>query len=347
MKSLEPIAPRPSENGEDVASEHAAEVFAQRRWGHWSEADQAELDLWLAQSARHEVAWLRVNSIADRGDQLAALNAIALKRAQSRKRERSSTRWWLVSGLVAASLALLLPSAVSYVAEMMRPPDRTYSTEVGGRTTLKFADGSVFDLNTNTTLRTRMTNAERIVWLEKGEVWFHVTHDASRPFTVIVDKSRITDLGTEFLVTKRVDGTEIALVSGKAALTSEGAPAATLSPGDDATVTAAALLVTRKSTRALADALAWRRGMLVFHDTRLVDAVHEINRYTQVKLVISDPSIADLRFSGEIRNDNLNDFLETAQAMMNVRADRRGDSIWLSRIPAEKKQKAHRAPREP
>jgi transmembrane sensor len=345
MKSPEPIAPLWDADVEDAASERAAEIFAKRRWGPWREADQAGLDAWLGESALHEVAWLRIKSIADRADHLAAVSAIALK--QSRKGENSSYRRWLFSGLIAASLALMLPYAISYVAGLMTPPDRTYSTEVGGRTTLKFADGSVFDLNTNTSLRIRMTNAERIVWLERGEVWFHVTHDAARPFTVVVDRSRISDLGTEFLVSRRSDGTEVALLNGKAALTSEGAPAAMLSPGDDAKVTAATLSVTRKSPQVLADELAWRRGMLIFRKTRLADAVREVNRYTPVKFVIADPSLADLRFSGEIKNDNLKDFLETAQTMMNVRADWHGNDIWLSRSQAEKKQKARRTTREP
>ena len=46
-----------------------------------------------------------------------------------------------------------------------------------------------------------------------------------------------------------------------------------LKPGDDALATPVSLTVTRKTPQELANALAWRRGMLVFRNTRLADVV--------------------------------------------------------------------------
>jgi transmembrane sensor len=228
----------------------------------------------------------------------------------------------------------------------MQPSDRTYSTDVGGRTLLRFADGTVVDLDTDTSVRARMTNQERTVWLEKGEAYFHIAHDTAHPFSVIVGRHRVTDLGTEFLVRRGPDRMEVALLTGRASLSSEGAAVAMLAPGDDAVATPVSLSVTRKSPQALADELAWRRGMLVFRDTRLADAVREINRYSTVKLVITDRSIADLRFNGKVKTDDLEDFLNLAQIAMKLRADRQGTNILLSRDLPEKTQRAAHAKRK-
>jgi transmembrane sensor len=330
----------------DAISERAASFFARRRCGSWSEADQVELDAWLAQSTSHYVAWLRVQRIGARADRLAALNALEFKQAAARSRSKFRYLPVVLPLLAAASAAVFMVLGIPLVKSIMQPPDRMYSTEVGGRNLLKFADGTVIDLDTNTGVRFRMTNAERTVWLEKGKAWFHVSHNASNPFTVIVDKHSIRDIGTEFVVRRGTDEMEVAVLNGRATLSTDGAQVAMLLPGDDAVTTRASISVTRKEPQELADMLAWRRGMLVFRNTKLVDAVREINRYTANKLVIADPRIADLKFNGEIRNDNVGDFLDIAQSMMKLRVARQGKEILLSHDITEKTKRAANAKRE-
>ena len=329
---------------EDPISERAADFYQRRRFWDWSEGDQAELDAWFAASLWHRAAYLRMEGIANRAEQLRAARLVWLDCA-SESGKRSTYRQFLFPLLAAASVALVVGLGFPFARHLMRLPDRTYSTDIGGRTLLSFTDHTQIELNTNTVARFRMTNVERTVWLEKGEAWFHVAHNAASPFTVIVGKHRVTDLGTEFLVRRDAGGMEVALVSGRATLSTEGAPVATLTPGDDAVATQAALSVTRKTPVELADELAWRRGVLVFRDARLADAVREFNRYNQTKLVIADPSIADLKFSAEIKDDNYEGFVLVAETMLSLRADRQGHDIYLSRELPEKRKKGARTKR--
>ena len=329
----------------DPISERAAEYFERQRCGEWGDTDRAELDAWLAESILHNIAWLRVLGIAARADRLAALNALELKKAG--RGARFAFRRFMIPLLAAASIALIAPFSIPFVNSLLRPPAHSFSTDVGGRTLLRFVDGTEFELNTDTTLRYRMTSTERTVWLDKGEAWFHVAHKATNPFRLFVGKHRITDLGTEFLVRRTPGSMEVALLNGRASLSTEGAQTAMLRPGDDAIATSVSVSVTRRTPQELADELAWRRGMLVFRDTRLDEAVREINRYSTVKLVIADPSIAGLKFNGEIKNDNLQDFLSLAEIMMQLRADREGKLILLSRAAPQKTRKAASAIREP
>ncbi len=324
----------------DANSERAAEFFERQRCGEWDDKDQAVLDAWLAESTLHHVAWLRVQGIAARADRLAALNALELKQAGQSGGAKFPYRRFAFPLLAAASIALITPFAIPFVNSLLEPPVRSFSTDIGGRTLLRFVDGTEFELNTDTTVRYRMTNRERMVWLDKGEAWFHVSHNPANPFVLIAGKHQVTDLGTEFLVRRTPGRMEVALLNGRASLSTDGTQTAMLRPGDDAIASSLSVMVTRKAPQDLADELAWRRGVLVFRSTRLADVVREVNRYNTTKLVIADPSIENLKFTGEIATGDFEDFLSLAQTALNLHVDRRGNDILISRLVRNETKRA-------
>jgi len=316
---------------QDAVSQKAAAYFTRRRDGDWGLADQAELDTWLRESTSHYVAWIRVERIFARANQLVSLDAVQSGQRASASRGWAGIRPLVLPLLAAASVTLFAALGIPYAISLMQPPDRTDSTDVGGRTLLSFSDRTQIELDTNTLMRIRMTTAERTVWLEKGEAWFHVAHDAAHPFTVVVGKHRITDLGTEFLVRRDENDVDVALVNGRAALNASGQQTATLNPGDEAVATLVSLSVTRKTPQQLADELSWRHGMLVFRDAPLSEVVREFNRYNAIKLVIADKSIAGKRIYASLRTDDFNGFVQLAEMELNLRVDRVGRTIVLSR----------------
>jgi transmembrane sensor len=316
----------------DAISERAAEYFEQRRCGEWVAADQAELDVWLAESFLHRAAYLRVAGAFARAEHLVALYPREFEGGrQPGIVGKFMHRRFMIPLLAAASIALMAMFAVPYVISLLQPADRNFSTDVGGRTLLKFADGTEIELNTDTAMRFRMTTAERTVWLDRGEAWFHVSHDAAHPFTVVIGRHRVTDLGTEFFVRRDPGDVEVALMNGRAMLNTEGTPTAMLAPGDDAVATPISVSVIRKAPQELADELAWRQGMLVFRNARLSDVVREFNRYNTTKLVITDPFISDKRISVHARTNDYEDFLQLAKVVLKLNIDREGSVILISR----------------
>lgn len=314
----------------DAITKRAADFFQRRRFWNWTDKDQIEFDAWLTESCLHRAAYLRIEGIAAYTEELAGLRSPR----PDRFAEILRAGWChklLVPLLVAASLALVTVYGIPFLESLIEPPIRDFSTDIGDRTLLKFADGTEFELNTDTAVRFRITNHERTVWLDKGEVWFHVTHNPDNPFAVVVGNHRISDLGTEFDVRRGPATMEVTLLNGRASLSTEGVQTAMLTPGDDAIVTSAWVSVARKNPHELADKLAWRRGMFVFRDTKLADVVREFNRYNATKLVIADPSIADLKVTTEIKTDHFEQFLQFAEAVWNLRADREGGVIRISR----------------
>jgi transmembrane sensor len=337
MTTFEPVAP-----SQDAITQRAAEFFQHRRFWGWSDVDQAELDKWLAESDFHRVAFLRLESGVGR---ISA--AVALHPSMPPMPRLSGVhRRFMLPLLAAASVVLAATLGIPFVRDLMQPPDRVFATNVGGRALLKFADGTEVELNTDTAVRYRMTTQERTIWLDKGEAWFRVAHNAADPFAVVAGGHRITDLGTEFVV-RETGSLDVVLMKGRAQLSSNipSAPVAVLVPGDEAVATPASTTITQRTQQELADELAWQRGVLVFRNTRLADVVREFNRYNETKLVIADPSIAGLKFTAEVKTGNFEGFLQLVQTALNLRVNREGDDILIFRGAEQTEQTTKRAVR--
>jgi transmembrane sensor len=308
----------------DIRAEAAAWLV--KRGEHWSDADQQALDRWIAQSVAHRVAYLRLDAAWSSADRLAAL----------RPSEETSAPKRLLPLLmrVAAVIAVASVLGIGAMRAFAPAPQRVFSTHIGGRETVSFADGSKVELNTNTIIRTRMTTQSREVWLDKGEAYFSIKHDPAHPFTVMVDGHRVTDLGTKFFI--RRDGAliEVGLVQGRARVENGSmlaSQSALLAPGDVVTATADSMSMEKKPVSELDDALAWRRGMLVFHRTPLSQVAAEYNRYNRTKLVIADAEVARRPITATVPVNDLAAFARMAQNFFGLHVRQNGDEIVVTR----------------
>jgi transmembrane sensor len=323
----------------------AADFLQRRLLLRWSATDQAEFNVWLDEATSHRVTFLRLEAGVARIEKLSDLRPA--------RRHRLIDRWHLrfAMPILASAVSLGFAAVLGFAVKgyFLHPVDHTYSTEVGGRALLRFADRTQIELNTDTVVRYRMTTQERTIWLDKGEAWFRVTHNAADPFTVIVGNHRVTDLGTEFFVRSDPGRLEVALLKGRAQLSTAGdrPQFATLTSGDEAVATPVSISFAKKTPQQLADELGWQRGMLVFHNARFGDAVREFNRYSETKLVIADPAIADLKIGGGFKTDDLGNFLRLAQAVLKLRVDREGNDILISRESRETTTRAANGKRNP
>jgi transmembrane sensor len=315
------------ENAKTVRARAAAFVIARREHGDWSEQDQAELDGWLAQSPAHMVAYLRVDSAWGKAGRLSAL--------QPPEAESFLSRMHPLVLRIAAAFAVIAVIGVAAASMIPQPKDRVYSTPVGGRETISFADGTKVELNTNTVLRARMTTDQRIVWLERGEAYFKVKHDRAHPFIVFAGNRRVTDLGTQFVVRRSPQKFQVSVVQGKVWFDDSDAQTASqsalLTAGDVATASAGKVVVRKEPARNIAAELSWRKGVLMFNHTPLAAAVAEINRYNVTKLVIADADVARLEIGGTFRATDPQLFARAASAMLGLHLENRGTETVIAR----------------
>ena len=284
------------------------------------------------ESLAHRAAYVRVEAAWKRTERLAVLRATMRAQAQSETRERfrffplRAAAVLLIAGMLGAGAAAWLWS---------ESKTQTYATAVGGRETLALADGSKIELNTDTQLRTQITASERKIWLDKGEAYFEVKHDAVHPFVVIVGNHRVTDMGTKFFIRRDAARVEVALVEGHAQLDALNsptrAPSIQMVPGDVVVASADRVETAKKPVATLSSDLSWRRGLLVFKHTTLGEAATEFNRYNREKLVIADTVTAQLQIGGTFQSDSIADFAEVAKEVLGVRIEHQSNKTVISR----------------
>lgn len=312
----------------DFIGDQAAEWLLKQGTSEWSIQDQVKFDAWLDQSHHHMAAYWRLKAGWARSERLAALKPSQMRPEKVAKRQsmRPSLRFAALASIVVIAGGALAYNSMSHT--------RTVATAVGQRAKFTLADGTRIELNTNSLIVAKFTPWTRKVELERGEAFFDVHHDATRPFEVLAGGHRITDIGTQFSVREGRNGLKVTLIEGRARLETVSPAlqhhATDLLPGDIAVVTANAMSVTKMPARALSERLAWRTGKLVFDHVTLGEAASEFNRYNSTKIVVA-PDVADLQINGIFDAGSIGPFTRTAQFAFNLSIEKRGNEIVVFR----------------
>jgi transmembrane sensor len=330
MSAAGPEDTAPGDGVQDIEA-RASAWLRRRHLEDWGAEDEGALAAWLGQSMNHAVAYWRIKAVWDRTERLAALRPGAPKASFGERR-----RWlWPIIAKAAGVAAAIVILGIGALWAIHGPRERVYATAVGEREIITLADGSQIELNTDTVLRADVSAGKRRIWLEKGEAYFQVKHDAAHPFVVTAGRHRVTDLGTKFLIRDDRNHFEVAVMDGRVRLDSTArnghTRSALLTPGDVALATENAVSIRHKPKPVLADELSWRRGMLVFRRTTLADAAAEFNRYNDEKIVVADPKLAKLQIGGTFQANNINAFIEVTQDVLGLHAVRRAGAIVISR----------------
>ncbi len=305
--------------------------------GALTAAERGQLEAWLRADIRHRNAFedlSRTWSLLDRLSERAPDPKMA---AFARPERLSRRRKWYWETAAAAVLVVAVGAAL-WMSH--RSDVQVLATAVGQERQLALADGSQLTLNTNTLVAVRLTARRRDVYLRRGEAHFDVVHDAARPFFVHAGDTVIRDVGTQFEVRLRSDQDIDVLVdegrvevqgpSGAAAPGSSDSAAGdgsanwvrALSAGERLVIAGPRLSILSVSPRQISDELAWRQGALVFQGEPLSQAIAEVGRYTQARIVLAGPGVAALHISGRFRTDDVSGFLQALQAALPVRVSR-------------------------
>lgn len=317
-----------SQSAEAVRAQAASWLLRHRDYGVWTSEDQCALDAWLEASLANRIAYLRLDAVWRDADRLTVL------RKGSERRMIATLRSFApMLGRAIALLAIIATLGAGMFVYLTRSPDKAYATSIGERKIVKLADGSRIELNTDTSLRVSIDAASRHVALEKGEAFFQISHDAAHPFMVEAGAYRVVDLGTKFSVRRDEGRLNLDLVEGRARLESSDGKhqPVLLTPGDTVSATPNSFSVRRKSPDLMADSLAWRRGVLVFHRTPLSEVVAQYNRYNVQKIGIIDPSVAQRTITATLPTNDIAAFARIATDFFDLHVTRRGDDIVISR----------------
>lgn len=290
--------------------------------------DELALHEWLAADERRRGALLRAEATLaylDRGRALApAVTATTESAPEVRSRRAFLIGGGTVAGLAAAGVAGMV---------LTRPRATELRTAVGEIRRVPLADGSVASINTASALVVRMAEKRRDVMLARGEAFFEVARDRSRPFVVRAGRTRVEAVGTAFSVRRGKTGTGVIVTEGVVKVWIEGkaAPAVRIAAGSRGFVEEASpVIAAMPATDAEDRALAWRSGDIVLDGESLDYAVAEINRYNTRQLVIDSPALGRQPLVGYFRVDQPEAFSEAIAATLGATVVRTGSTIHLS-----------------
>jgi transmembrane sensor len=212
-----------------------------------------------------------------------------------------------------------------------------YRTAKAQNRQFKLPDGTRIELGASSKLQIAYTPGARYAQLLRGEAYFHVKHDAQRPFVVRPGPLRIQDIGTAFDVRKTTTHVAISVADGvvdvvranvrqRVASTAMRRMQAEAKPLRlTAGHAAIAELSNRKLTVSKVDAdtaASWRRGRLRFQNTPLATAIATIDRYAPHDIVIADPKVGNMRFTGTVFENRIPDWLAATETVFSLRHER-------------------------
>lgn len=199
----------------------------------------------------------------------------------------------------------------------------TYSAGKGQRLTVTLSDDSHLELNTDTEVRVRYNRNRRHVDLVRGEAFFEVRHDTTRPFSVTAGNLTVRDIGTAFDVYQQSGRVSVAVQEGKVEMAG-GQQRRELSAGEQLAYDSDDRFVAAGQTDITA-ATAWRRGQLLFRGRPLGEVMAEIGRYHDVVIRLRDPKLAGLRVNGNFRTEQLDNLLNAVATLLPVKIKRLGE----------------------
>lgn len=173
-----------------------------------------------------------------------------------------------------------------------------YRTAKGEIQEVLLPDGSRASLNSDSAVAVHFEQSTRRIEVLRGEAFFEVAKDPTRPFVAASRHGEVKAVGTAFTVRQSEDKTEVAMLEGVVEA-STFRQRVSLKAGQGASLEADGRIVPRKS--GVEHAAAWREGYLIFDQTPLAEVVATLNRYRKGRVTLLDESFADRRLSGLFR----------------------------------------------
>lgn len=265
-------------------------------------ATRARFDAWLAASEGNARAYQRVRDAWQSPLLPVAAARLERKRAQEKVRPlRRPRRFWKP---VATAAALVLAIGVVVQGDLLTRLRADHLTAVGERQKVQLADGSNVLLNTDTAFSSKVDDQQRVARLYRGEVFFDVAHDRSRPFEVEAGPVQVTVRGTAFAVRYLGNEAEVSVQRGEVDLRTRLDDArVSLGAGDSIRVGPQGFGERQHGAEAESQ-LAWVKGRMVFENCPLSQVLAELRRYYPGWIVNTNERLENVSVTGNWRLDD-------------------------------------------
>ena len=241
----------------------------------------------------------------------------------------------LISGEGAASLQIDSNRMLHYKGNVRLDSVKRFNQLIvpnGGEYRMLLEDGTIVWVNSASTVEIpeHFDDSERRIRL-KGEAYFEVRPDATRPFYVETEQVCIQVLGTKFNMSAYQDDLRVmtTLVNGSVCVSNSGGKQVILEPGEQAVAFGEEISVKKVDPTSV---ISWVEGRFKFENARLEDIVKQIIRWYDVSVYFENENLKDIHFSGGmLKFRPLKDLVEMIELSSPVRFTMEGKKIIISK----------------
>lgn len=310
---------------DDLIDEIAAEWVVRRDLRPDDRELEQRIADWTALAPSHREAMARAIRMWSALDQLGSRDAASPVPVEQHKRSALMA--------ICASIAFMIWLGLGSAPKVPDLAPAYFASDAGRDRTVRLADGSIARLKAGSAIRVAFAPQERGVALERGEAWFDVAKNPSRPFVVTADRLNVRAVGTAFLVIRDRGSLKTVVSEGvvRVSSTSGGLKAWSLSQGNGVSMTTDGDLTSMSSAEAR-EHLAWTRGEIALRNQTLANAAETFNAYNPKKIVIDDPQLGRSRIVGWFELDEPERFAAAAAAAAGGEAVEKNGVIIIDRL---------------
>lgn len=300
----------------DSIDAQAASWFA-RNHSDTDRADRKAFASWQAEPA-HARAYAEFEQLWADLAQLQQLNKpVALP-------QRKPSAWRPALAVAAALICAVLATHIGAPRELYHSQVAAHAK---GMRTLNLPDGSTLYVNANTQLRVDFNAHQRIVHLDKGQLYIEVAPDKERPLFVQAGEANVRVVGTGFDVRRSQQQLVVSVAHGQVAFTPDAKNPVTLLGAQQRATYSYAKGTLQQQTLNGQEVADWRSGHLSFRNRELASLIDELSLYRpQAPLHVSQ-AVAQLKVSGNLDVNDPDALLNALPALLPVKTVASADGV--------------------
>lgn len=289
-----------------------------------TEADKVEFRRWMALDPENCRAYTAAQRIL--GEARTAIESDAGLRAtpvESTTRQRNVVVTSIMAIASVGALFLALDGPMRMRADVM--------SGAGEMPEVTLEDGSHVQLNASSAITVDFSSGQRIVRLLRGQAFFQVVPDVTRPFSVETADARITALGTAFDVRMSDTDTRVAVTEHSVSVkfTKQGSLPVTIDEGEEVRHSRDTGNSSVRKTDA-ATALAWRLGQLTVDNVPLSYVIEEIQRHYNGRIIVANDAVGQRIVSGTLSITDTNAALSFLRIALGIQIYKIGPLVIVS-----------------
>jgi len=286
--------------------------------GETKVSEEALLQHWLSQSADHRKEYEALKQAWELGaiERLPEADQLYQRIEKELEDKPHTSRLRQPTFLAAAMLSIFLVSAylLWIYTPLFNPENRwhTVNTQKGELQQISLEDGTIVYLNTASELKSAFdyNTKERRVKL-RGEAFFDVARDTSKPFIIELPEGQVQVLGTSFNVRAYADdhNIETTVKSGKVAFRhDEQAEANLILPNEKLSFSKKENTI-KKEAAEVTQSLAWMEQKIVFQAHTLKEIAKELEHYFEIDIVFENDELQNCSMTGTFKNTSYREIL--------------------------------------